>query len=246
MINIYWSPYYSIHPQDKDLEIFYGDIEHARKESMDNMNDDLGFNDNFLNCPSFNDLFKNTFLFRNLVEGYAKVENEQIVSGKLDHDSIPFSLIRKNTLKNRVLIKYEMSWILFSDKPLNMSISSPYFHESHNTKFGSIVPGIFDIGSWFRPINLEYSLDKDVNEIYIPPNDPLVYLTFHTDEKIKLSRFQMNEKLMKYALSVMRTRPTGSFAPLKKSYAYFNKTHLRGNILKEIQANLLYPPNNAE
>jgi hypothetical protein len=63
MINIYWSPYYSIHPQDKDLEIFYGDIEHARKESMDNMNDELGFSDNFLNCPSFNDLFKNTFLF---------------------------------------------------------------------------------------------------------------------------------------------------------------------------------------
>jgi hypothetical protein len=53
MINVYWSPYYSIHPQDKDLEIFYGDIEHARKESMDNMNDNLGFSDNFLNCPLY-------------------------------------------------------------------------------------------------------------------------------------------------------------------------------------------------
>ena len=242
MINVYWSPYFIVLPMEPNMEIFYGDIENAKQEFLDNQNKGLDNNsDNFLVCPSFNDIFKNTFLFRNMVDGYARVENGQVF-GKLDHDQVKFNIVRKNTLNNRQLIKYEMSWLLFADKPLNMKISSPFFHAPESAAFGQIVPGAFDIGQWYRPITLEFCLKPDTNEIYIPAGDPLVYMTFDTDEKIEFHRYELTQKLIKYAVATMRTRPTGSFSPLKKSYAYWNKTHLKGLILKEIQANLLYPP----
>jgi hypothetical protein len=241
MINIYWSPYFTVLPMEPNMEIFYGDIEPAKQEFLEHKNQLLdNSNDNFLVCPSFNDIWKNTYLFRNMVEGYARVENGQ-VHGKLDHDQISFNIVRKNTLDNRQLLKYEMSWLLFADKPLNMRISSPFFHTAEHTAFGSIVPGAFDIGQWYRPITLEFCLQPNTNEIYIPANDPLVYMTFETDEKLNIQRYELTTKLIKYAVSTMRTRPTGSFSPLKKSYSYWNRTHLRGLILKEIKANLLYP-----
>lgn len=246
MINVYWAPFYDKHPAGPSLDIYYGKLEHGRREFINNLNDDLGFNDNFLNCPSFNDLFKNIVLFRNMSDAYAKVEGSQVIAKNPDHDQIAFNVIRKNTLKNRVLIKYEMSWILFADKPLKMSTSSPYLHESVHTSYGHIVPGIFDIGQWFRPINLEFTLNEGIDEIFIPAGDPLIYLNFHTDEKIQFHRFELDHNLQKIALSVLRTRTMGSFSPLRKVYKYFNDTHLKGLILKNIRHNLLDPQNDAE
>jgi len=241
MINVYWAPFYSKHPADPSLDIYYGKLEHGRKEFMDNLNDDLGFNDNFLNCPSFNDLFKNIVLFSNMSDAYARVVNGQVIVKEADHDQIQFNVIRRNTLKNRVLVSYQMSWILFADKPLKMSTSSPYLHENVHTSYGHIIPGMFDIGSWFRPINLEYSLNENNDEIFIPAGDPLIYLHFHTDEKIQFHRFEMDHNLQKIALSVLRTRTMGNFSPLRKAYKYFNDTHLKGLILKNIRHNLLDP-----
>ena len=144
-----------------------------------------------------------------------------------------------DTLKNQLIFDYHMPFIFFADKPLEMMLSSPYFHKPGYMQYGAIVPGRFDVGSWFRPMRFEINLWEGNQLFKIEEGEPLAYLTCNTNEKIKLQKFHMNEKLYNIALACANSSAWWAGTSLAKRYAKFHASQSQKKVLEEIKRNLI-------
>jgi len=78
-----------------------------------------------------------------------------------------------------------------------MTLTSPYFSNSPHLRYGSIVPGKFNISKWFRPINLEFNLWPGVNEFKVKKTKILLMFILYTKNEIELVRFDLTERISK-------------------------------------------------
>jgi hypothetical protein len=120
----------------------------------------------------------------------------------------------------------------------------PMFHEPRYTTYGTIVPGEFDIGCWFRPFNVEIQLWKPAGELVIEEGEPLFYMQLQTEKKVVLKRFKTDNELIAYALSGAESpNKYGKRLPLVDRYKRFKETSMRELVLQGIEKNLItYPP----
>jgi hypothetical protein len=194
---------------------------------------------NFLQCPSVNSLLGNTFVLKNTLESKFSIINNEVVS--LGKTKINAEILRENSLKNQTLLTYNLKWIFFSESDyLNMRLTSPFFSKSPHLKYGSIVPGQLNIGMWFRTINLEYNLWENVKTFAIEEDEDLAYISFDSEKKIKLIRFEMNSKLHSYSNSISTSSSWEPKVPLIKRYKRFKESNMKELILKEIKNNLVH------
>jgi len=236
-LNIYWAPYCSHEQIDWNM-LYY---------EPTNLFDDLKKDvvpglktDNFLLCPSVSTKFKNTFVFRNTLSSEFEFdENDNINVLNKEDNYVKMTSLRKSTIKNTSMLNYNMQWIMFAEEPVIADFTPPYFHEPKYMKYGSIVPGEMDIGSWFRPYNAEIMTWTNKGKIKILENEPLMYVKFNTNKKINLIKFNMNDKLNSYSQAcVNSTIAYGSNIPLVERYERFRKSKLNNLILNEIRKTL--------
>ena len=146
------------------------------------------------------------------------------------------NLIHQSNLSGSELFVYALRWIFFTeDDSLNMNLTSPWFTNSPHMKYGSIIPGQFDVGKWFRSITLEYNLWPDNNEFKILADEIAGYVSFETPNDVELVRFQMNEPLTKYSRSTATSSSWYTNVPLLKRYKMFENSKMKRLIMKEIK-----------
>ena len=78
------------------------------------------------------------------------------------------------------------------------------------------------------------------NQLFkIEEGEPLAYLTCNTNEKIKLQKFHMNEKLYNIALACANSSAWWAGTSLAKRYAKFHASQSQKKVLEEIKRNLI-------
>lgn len=230
--NIYWAPVFF--DNERDWNLMYSDIDtlynitQKEKISTEKTN-------NFFFCPAFQNIANKTLVLKNPMESHFLIEEKNV--SVLSKNFIRPDIVHSPCIKDTKLLTYGMSFIFFSDEDLTMSLTSPFFHPAQHQKYGSIVPGKFNIGSWFRVINLEYNLWG--NELRFEKDEPLAYASFETEKKIKLHRFQMTEKLQKIASTCGTSSQWEKFVPLADRYKRFKQSRTNKVVLKEIKENLV-------
>ncbi len=94
--------------------------------------------------------------------------------------------------------------ILSKEDSLLMSIYPANYHKTDISRF-PIVTGSYDCGKWFRPIHLSI-FNQEEKDFEIKRGDPLFYIKFHTDDKIQLERFNMNEEILSHVASTVEVK----------------------------------------
>lgn len=198
---------------------------------------------NFLSCPAISNNFKKTLVFTNpLTSSYyydlesitAKNENYLgVTGGKKDNGRDP-------SLNCGPIYRFFTSAIFFSDEPLDAFFTPPYFHKPEYTKYGSCIPGEFDIGQWYRSFQFEVQMWNPSGEFHLKEDEPLYYVNFKTKKQINLYRYNNSKKLINYENDCVGvTNFFGRGQSLIQRYERFKQVSLRGKILTEIKKNLI-------
>lgn len=225
---VYWAPY-----ENKE-ELYHKPIN--LYSSLKNKKEKRFKEQGFFSCPSFKDLTSNTYIFSSTSDNMYKLD---IPNGRLEFTdtSVEASSVRPPSIENCFLFKLSLSWIFFSEESLIMEITPAYFSDTSHTEFGAIVPGAFDIGRWFRPINAEFQLWDGVDTFSLPKEEPIFYAKFNTNKKVVFKKFQMNEELENIKKEHIDSRiAMKPFLQLKERYDSFDKEMLSFKIIKTINS----------
>jgi hypothetical protein len=240
-LTLYWSPGLPFNlDTSPDYNGAYFEPHSLHSEFVTNSEKDTPAGIRFTSCPAVNAYSKNTFVFTNPLS-YELLVNKDYVSPK--NPNKPFinaEYRRPPTLKDSPIVSIGMSWFIFSEEPVIARFTPPYFHEPKYTQHGTVVSGGFDVGSWFRPFNLDIQMWKNKTELILEEGEPLFYVHIETEKKVILKRFVYNKTLGDIALSCAQS-PTlfGKHLPLEKRYNRFIKSKTHSKVLKEIKNNLI-------
>lgn len=231
---VYWAP--TFFDKEKDWNILYYDLESLFDFYRGKINKESEKN-NFLYCPAFKNLAKNTFLIKNPIHTHYVLEDA--VARLKSRNHILIDKPHPPSLKNNQLIAYGLQFVFFSEHDITAKLTSPFFNESPHMRNCSLVPGQVNIQKWFRSINLEYNFWEGKNEMEFKKDEVLAYVSFDCVDDIELQRFSMNEKLHKLLATCGASTSWESFVPLHERYQRFIASRTNVVVLNEIKKNLV-------
>jgi hypothetical protein len=243
---IYWAPGHSS-GEHFDLNHLYPNLKSLYEESVEKKASLKDNTNDFLRCPAFSDLAKNTFVHRAPVDTHATFDFKRsrvnyVFGSPADEDRYRVKLEFKHqpTLQDHNLIQYTWPILFFSEEDsMVATLTAPYFERTVSQDYGVIVPGRFDVGKWFRHMNAEFQLWSGVSEIKIPANEALFYVHFDTDKKIVFKRFIINREIERLRASIVGVSPLRKFARLSERYKAFEQSQSKQRVLKLIQKQLI-------
>jgi hypothetical protein len=199
-------------------------------------------------CPAFSEKFKKSLVIKNPFycsynysynPEYDYTDERQIIQPTTPVYINP-EYTRPQGLTFGPSIAVSLRHLFFADTSLKMTLCSPFFHEPKHTKYGTIYPGSFDVGQWFRPINIELQMWKQSGELVLEKDEPMYYLLFETDRPILLHRFILDDQLIKYSYATVGMgRLFSQNFNLSERYKKFNAIGHREKILTKIKQNLI-------
>jgi hypothetical protein len=241
-ITVYWAPASSQDTEyHHELNMLYPDP-YNMFTYLVSKRSDFDQTISMLTCPAFKEKMKKTFVFKNSIYSHYSYETDDSggVNFAVSQFSPPISRQRLPGLVFGPTVVIETPYIFFADSDLDVSFSQPTFHEQGYTKYGSIIPGKFNIGSWFRPYTIEIQMWNKNGELIIKEDEPIFYTEFLTNKKIKLVRFKYTKKLATYAQHCVDAPAIfGPNLPLINRYRKFKESRMSDLILKEIKENIV-------
>jgi hypothetical protein len=188
-------------------------------------------------CPSFNLSLKNTYALKSLYN-----YNFSIIDGKVGSSMHDQKFYNNHVIERSIEEKFfsftQMKVFFTDDASLKMTVGQfPFLEDNNITKRCAILPGTFDIGKWFRPIDFSFYLKKEYNEFTITEDEIYSYITFHTDQTINLKQFYPSPTVKQHLSDVLLSkRYLVGKKTLENFYSMFRTKHL---ILNEIKKNLI-------
>ena len=242
-ITVYWAPAISQEVEmHREFNMLYAEPENmfsylTSKRSKHDQSRSM------MVCPAFKDKMKKTFFFKNSVECnflYETDDNGVVHLQGQKYFPEEVASIRLPGLNFGPTILVNLPYIFFSDSDLEASFSQPTFHPQGYSKYASIIPGSLNIGSWFRPYSTEFQMWNNSGEFIIKEGEPIFYVEFLTNKKIKLVRFKYTKKIMTYAQHCVDSPAIfGRHLPLTTRYKKFKESRMRDLVLKEIKENII-------
>ncbi len=237
---IYWTP--DILDKEFDWNVLYYKPTFLHDELMKNKIKDVPKNNNLFICPAVKDLTSKTIVIKNTINSHYKINQKEDSSYEfevLSRDHVNLFFQHVPNLKDCILATYALPFLLYSEEDINMTLTSPYFSNSPHLRYGSIVPGKFNISKWFRPINLEFNLWPGVNEFKVKKNEDIAYVHFDTKNEIELVRFDLTERISKIANTLGKSGTWEKMIPLQERYQRFKSSQINKILMQEIKKNII-------
>ncbi len=235
-LTVYWAS--AVPPTHGNWTMLYSEPKNLYKMLMDQRNPEREIN-NYLLCPAASGDFKKTFvtLFPHDASYKYNFENGNQEIFPTSKEYINFNIKRNPTVLQGPTVEFSMAYSFFCEEDLIARFTPPMFHQPKHTRYATVVPGSFNIGSWFRPYPLEMQLWNNSGEIFFEENEPLFYVNFETERPIKLKRFVFTEEI--HALQTHCIKYYSQEYSLTKRYNTFKKSDMHKLVLHEIKKNLI-------
>lgn len=238
-INLYIAPH--ILPEEEKYSllfpkptVLFSDIHKTKKYSPDSLG--------YMSCPAVKGKLKKILTFSNALECSYEYDfslEEKFIKN-ITESYLSIHMVRDNGVLNRPSVFFAHSYFMFADQPLEIILTPPYFHKPQYTNSGSVIPGSFDAGQWFRPFNFEIQVWKDKGTIEFKDGEPLFYAELMTDKKVNVHRFNHTEQLEELSLACIEsTKLFGLGQTLLSRYNRFKSAGLREKVLTEIKKNII-------
>lgn len=240
---VYWAPAVFVDNPEIDWanmfgSLIYPDPKGLHPSIMEDKNPQRGPT-TFISCPAALNTFKKTFVFYNSMESRYKYDLTNMGKPIIEPEGekyLNYAVRRPPATIGRPTVEFQLRWIFFCEESINMEISPPMFHQPKYTRYGTCVPGQYDIGSWYRPFIFEVQMWQMAGEFILEADEPLFYASFSTDRPVVLKRYKYTEELNTVSKHLILSH-TNEIS-LEKRYDLFNKTSQRELILKHIKDNL--------
>lgn len=239
-ITVYWAPFTDI--QGFNASHTYLPLKSVFEETFPKRNTS-NTTPSFFQCPATSSLMKNTFVVRSPVEQRIKAFDSRadvsVPKNREKSTNIKAEIFHQPSIADQRLVYLNHPLIMFSEEDLLATLTAPFFEKSNLNNYGAVVPGQFNIGKWFRPLNAEVNLWDGGSEIHLSVGDALYYIQMQTERPINLKRFQINKRLTDIALGFVHNKPLSKLARMSENYRVFEDSKLKKIILNEIGENLL-------
>jgi hypothetical protein len=190
--------------------------------------------ENYIDCPAFQNSVKNTFVVRNAIDSSIQINSNGVTN---NCEAANFWL-RKANSRNLGVVNYHLNYIFFSED-LEISTMPAYLHDTDFQTKLTYIPGSYNIGGWFRPVEGAFEMKQDSIDLQLSNGDPMYYIKFHTEDKIKFIRFEFTPKLYQMSMGCMNYKKLKLHSSLKFLYNLFHKTLANKAIMKEIKGNIV-------
>lgn len=195
----------------------------------------------YLVCPAARNQFHNVFALKFPFDYQLSFDfqNEQVNSSMYDQDF--FSEFVWLRTPGKITYSLNIHYIFFCEQELELELTSAYWSENTFVNNTLIMPGRYDIGSWFRPLDCAFKLKQNVDNLIINRGDDFEYVKFNTKEKVELVKFHVNENLenLIYSIHKSRSYKRKKYMPLSYWYDMYTESKTKNLIKREILANIL-------
>lgn len=238
-INLYIAPQVTLEEQNWSLlfqtpTVLFSNIHKTKTHTPDGLG--------YTSCPAVRSKLKKILTFPNSLSckyEYDFSGDEPTLTNLTDayfkiHD------VRDNGFHRKPSVFFGYSFIMFADEPLEINFTPPYFNKPEYTKYGTVVPGTYDVGKWFRPFNMEVQLWENKGVFEFKEGEPLFYAELMTDRRVNVHRFAYTDSLEKLSKACVESTATfGLGQTLLSRYNRFRAAGLRERVLTEIRQNLI-------
>lgn len=232
MKTVYWANLSSIEMQQRTNLL----MSSPKNLVSDLFQKSITTNKTYNRCPANKTALKNTYFVESPIDFDISFDDNYQGTG-LRSDWL---VARPPDFNNRITAEIDLGWLFFCEESLIMEMTPPYSHNTTASKYGSVAVGSFDISKWFRPIMPTYFLWENERKFVIKANEPLAYIRFLTQDKIKLQQFELTQKTIDIKTACV-THPNyyKEFLPLQERYKLFQEQKMQKIVLKEIKNNLI-------
>jgi hypothetical protein len=250
-ITIYWSPFAYDDTAAKTWAHLYQDPICLTDDLRKNKSKISGAR-NLFSCPAVTSITDNTFVFKNSHEAIIDLPMDDLikVADTNEHNNewintsnklaLGIAKTRPSSLNEHVNLIYNMQWSFFADEPVIARQIAPYMPPHSPGKGVLLASGEYDIGTWFRPINLDYHVPFYTKTLSFKEDDPLFYLEVQTEKQINFKRFILSKRLTAMATEFSESPNTyGAFKSLLDRYKMAKKASVPEQVLAEIKNNLV-------
>jgi hypothetical protein len=188
----------------------------------------------FPGCPAFKDEIYNVYCLKSIYDYSFFIEND-LVKSEINNQLFFDNHINIRNF-NEKIFSFKNYYIFFSEeKSLKISMFQPYLENNNINNNCIVIPGKFDIGKWYRPLDFAFILKN--NYFSIKEKETFAYLKFHTKEKINFIQYKENENLKKYKTDVLNSR---NFRLKTNNLDYlYNNFILKNKIINEIKKEII-------
>ena len=195
-------------------------------------------------CPAMKDRLNNVFVLRSSIDEIFDLDPEVIersqqeVLNRVKYDvksTVDITKIRPSNLNGYYPLTYNMNWLFFSDEPLMMKFTAPYYPAISPIRGSVMAAGEYDIGRWFRNATLDYHVPYGQYHFEIRKGDPLAFVEFDTDKKIVFKRFEPKY----HHESVLSIGRYGKNKSLEERYQMAEDADFPKMVLHEIKKNVI-------
>lgn len=198
------------------------------------------FTTQFTKCPAYQNVTSTTFAISSPFEFVLRSNGEQF------HFDIPY--MNREFLDKYFLIRdvksklftYKTPFVFFCEESLDMQETGAFFNQNDFINKSLVIPGKYNIGKWFRPLELPFFFKNGIEKIEVKENDVLFYVNFLTDKKVILKRFHYTkemDELSKEMAGLKRFKT--HFKDLSWFYDIFQKNNIKKRIINNIKDNLV-------
>jgi hypothetical protein len=243
---VYWAPA-AFSSDEESWSLLYPEPELVRLK-LQRINS--GFSEGLFACPAVKESLKNTFSLKSAVDEkidlpIAYLEEtcssltREIVPSK-NRQVVSLYKQRPSSLTGYSNLVYNLSYVFVSEESLHMDFLPPYLPPKTPSPNAILASGGWDIGKWFRPINLDYHVPLDNDLFTVSLEDELAYVRFFTEKKVVLKRFVFSKRLQhlstEMAASSIRYNTKQS---ILKRYAMAKNSKIMDLVLSEVKDNLV-------
>jgi len=254
-VTIYWSPA-NFNNQVQSWTMLYASPKSLASEIRAMRHPDAG-SESIQGCPASKDALDKVYVINSAVDDSLELSKESMeMFYSMSNGEIPkatglhfptpdnpLSLLnvpRHPSLDGYINLTYNLGWQFLADEPVVARFTAPYFPPVTPAPGVILSAGEFDIGSWFRPFNLDYHVPLGTTKLEFKQDDPLFYVEFFTEKKIILKRYITTPFLSSLmSETVGSTSLYGKFKSLPQRYKHAKSTRIIDQALKEIQNNLI-------
>lgn len=206
-------------------------IFHSKKPSKDN------FLTNTSQCPAIGSSLKNMYALKSIYSYNFDISNGSITTNDFDQKFFNDHIIVRDI--SQKFFSMKQACIFFTpEKSLEMTAyMMPFAEQNEVVKRTFSLPGTFDIGKWFRPLEFNFYLKEDYDSFSIKEGDAYTYIQFHTKEKITFKQFMMDDSLNNYLdHTLASSRYSNSITRTLSDY--YNMLKFKNRIINDIEENL--------
>lgn len=181
---------------------------------------------NMMRCPSFRDFYKNTFVYKSPIDFNIFQKNGDTILDFPNQQEEPIDPLFVSLGGILEIFPFHGFFVL-SDKDVVMDILPPALSSSIPQVCASL-----NVGKWTRSIHPVIIPNKQ--NITVKRGDPLLYLRFRTDEKVKL-KFRDDKNITEIIKTIKDIRKYVKGKPLQFFYDIFEKNKIRNKIIKILE-----------